>query len=81
MFFRRSFAPAPVAVGQSFRRRRSDDRIETAQVLDIREDGFGIPHVRYELTVEQPLSHAVYTAGTKVLALSAFTAAFRETPG
>lgn len=76
MFFRRSFPTKAVTVGQFFRRQCPGDRVETAQVLGICEDGFGIPHVRYELTVEHPLSQAMYPAGTKVLALSAFSAAF-----
>ncbi|MDW3207423.1 MAG: hypothetical protein R8L07_17945 [Alphaproteobacteria bacterium] len=78
MFFRRSLPLDRVAIGRSFSRRRRDDAIEIAQVLGISPDGFGIPHVRYELTVEKPLSHGVYPAGTKVLSLSQFSATYPE---
>lgn len=78
MFFRRSIERPPVEIGRSFRRKRQDKAIETAQVLGISPDGYGIPHVRYELTVEKPLSHGVYPAGTKVLSLAAFSATYSD---
>jgi hypothetical protein len=78
MFFRRSLPVDKVAIGRSFSRRRRDDAIEVAQVLGISPDGFGIPHVRYELTVERPSSRGVYPAGTKVLSLSQFSVTYPE---
>ena len=78
MFFRKSVRPDDVSVGKSFQRRREDDALERAEVLGISPDAFGIPHVRYELTVEKPLSHRLYPAGTKVLSLIAFSEAYQE---
>lgn len=81
MFFRRPVRPDHICVGKSFERRRQDDALERAEVLGIAPDAFGIPHVRYELTVEKPLSHRLYPAGTKVLSLIAFSEAYREPVG
>ena len=78
MFFRKSVRADDVSVGKSFQRRRGDDAVERAEVLGIAPDAFGIPHVRYELTVEKPQSHRLYPAGTKVLSLIAFSEAYQE---
>lgn len=81
MFFRKAVCQDDISVGQSFQRRRGDDALERAKVLGIASDAFGIPHVRYELTVEKPLSHQLYPAGTKVLSLIAFSEAYQEAIG
>jgi len=76
MFFRKSAICESIKVGRSYTQRRTDNTVEVAQVLGITPDGYGIPHVRYELTVEKPMSHQVYMAGTKVLSLIAFRETF-----
>jgi hypothetical protein len=81
MFFKRRKRDEPIAIGRSFQRKRSDRALEIAAVTEISPDGFGIPHVRYELTVEKPQSGGLYMAGTKVLSLSAFEAAYNEPVG
>ena len=80
MFFRRTKPSVPIEAGQSFLRRRNDDFVEVARVLGVSPDSFGIPHVRYELTVEKPQSHGIYIAGTKVLSVSAFAATYSAAP-
>ncbi len=76
MFFRKAAIRESIMVGRSYTQRRTDNTVEVAQVLGITPDGFGIPHVRYELTVEKPKSHQIYMAGTKVLSLIAFRETF-----
>ncbi|MAO92440.1 MAG: hypothetical protein CMM81_12950 [Rhodospirillales bacterium] len=78
MFFRKAVSQDRVAVGRSFFRRLNNRAVETAEVLGIASDGFGIPHVRYELTVEHTQSHAVYPAGTKVLSLATFNETYPQ---
>lgn len=78
MFFRRGLPAESIAVGRAFTRRREDDSIEIAEVTNIAPDGFGIQHVRYELTVEKPYSRELCTIGTKLLSLSQFSATFSE---
>lgn len=81
MFFKRRKSGEPVTIGRSFQRQRPDRTLEIAAVTEISPDGFGIPHVRYELTVEKPQSGGLYLAGTKVLSLTAFAAAYNEPVG
>ncbi len=78
MLFRKASPVREVTVGGMFRRSRSDKIVEVAEVTGILPDGFGIPHVRYELTLERPYSRGNYKAGTKVLALAAFSATYRD---
>ena len=81
MFFRKASCAEKVEVGRTFQRPRSDKSREVAEVTGISPDGFGIPHVRYELTVEKPHSRGHYKAGTKVLALTAFSATYSDAIG
>ena len=80
MFFKRrnDRAAAAVQAGTRYRRRRRDNTIETARVLSIARDSFGIPHVSYELQIEKPSAAARVTDGPRVLALNTFAETFRE---
>ena len=78
MFFRRAVSLERVAVGRIFSRRSNNNSVEIAEVLGISPDGYGIQHVRYELTVKHPQSHAVYPAGTKVLSLMTFSETYPQ---
>ncbi|HYB09976.1 MAG TPA: hypothetical protein VEJ16_09920 [Alphaproteobacteria bacterium] len=60
-----------VKVGASFRRVMTDLTVETAEVLDLFSDAYGIPHVRYELSIARP-GRAVYVTGPRTIALRAF---------
>lgn len=66
--------------GSVFTRTRSDRTIETATVVSVAADTFGIPHVRYELFCEKPHAIAGFCEGTRVLALKTFTEMYRERP-
>ena len=41
-----------VNVGETFRRVRSGNLVETAKVLDIAPDSMGVPHVHYEVSIQ-----------------------------
>jgi hypothetical protein len=62
---------ANVEPGHRFSRRRRDHVTETATVLELRPDPFGIPHVHFRLAFEQPSHGSVYE-GMRVLALRTF---------
>jgi hypothetical protein len=70
-------APASVEPGNRFCRRRRDHVTETATVLELRPDPFGIPHVHFTLAFEQPSQGSVYE-GLRVLALRTFVDAYPE---
>lgn len=55
MWFRQKARPMPViAHGDSFRRSRAYDVVETAKIIDVATDNFGISHVRFTLSVSGP---------------------------
>lgn len=78
MFFRRINDQDIVKAGATFRRERADHTVETAKVLSVDSDSFGIPHVRYELVFEKPSMSARIVDGPRVLALEAFADAYPE---
>lgn len=78
MFFRRIDIQEIVKAGATFRRERPDHTVETAKVLSVASDTFGIPHVRYELVFEKPSMCSRIVDGPRVLALSTFADTYRE---
>ncbi len=78
MFFKRDNTMEFVKAGTRFRRTRSDKMVETARVLSIASDTFGIPHVKYELSVEKPLTRTLVVEGPRVLSLTAFADTYCE---
>lgn len=73
----RGGTPTDIQPGNRFCRRRRDNVTETATVLDLRPDPFGIPHVHFTLAFEQP-SLGCTNEGLRVLALQSFVDAYRE---
>jgi hypothetical protein len=73
----RSEAPADIQPGNRFCRRRRDNVTETATVLELRPDPFGIPHVRFTLAFEQPSLGCVNEC-LRVLALTSFVEHYQE---
>lgn len=71
----------PVAVGEKFERVHPDRSVETAKVLSVHEDSMGIPHVRFAVTIKQPLRTASFREGPRLLALEAFSQAYRMRSG
>jgi hypothetical protein len=76
-FWRRDRTPSSVQPGNRYCRKRRDNVKETATVLDLRPDSFGIPHVRFTLAFEQP-SLGCVSETLRVLCLSAFVEAYSE---
>jgi hypothetical protein len=66
-----------VLPGAVFRKVRPDNLIETAKVLSVTKDGYGIPHVRYDLTFEGP-THFSFGEGERLLSVASFTERFPE---
>jgi hypothetical protein len=66
---------AEVKPGHRYVRRRKDNVTELATVMDLKSDAVGIPHVRFALAFEKPSIGRV-EAGLRMLALSAFIAAY-----
>lgn len=76
MFFRRGKGMEFIKAGSAFRRVHSEGMVETARVLSVASDSFGIPHVRYEVVFERPQRTVV--DGPRILSLSTFTETYRE---
>jgi hypothetical protein len=75
MFARLRFRKSPdldaIRTGSVYRRVRADRTVETAKVIAIDNDPFGIPHVRYEVVFGRP-DRAPLAEGPRILALSRF---------
>lgn len=68
---------APIEVGEQFQRVHPDRTVETAKVLSVLKDPLGIPHVRYAVTIKKPLRTKSFREGPRLLALEAFSRAYR----
>jgi hypothetical protein len=66
-----------VRPGASYRRKHTTNLVETAQVLEIREDHEGIPHVRFELSFGWPRRMPV-AAQSRLLSLHEFSVRYCE---
>ena len=78
LFYKDAGAVQFLKAGSTFRRRRDDATEETAKVLSVSTDSFGIPHVRYEIEIRKNGAQAQFRDGPRVLALRSFIGAFRE---
>ncbi len=65
-----------IVAGSSYRHTHPD-LVETARVLSICRDPFGIPHVRFMVSYERR-AQKVLEDGPRILSLSAFTSHYRE---
>ena len=70
-----------VEVGAEFERVHADRTVETAMVLSVMNDTLGIRHVRYVLTIKKPQRPVPFREGPRLLALGAFSAAYRVRVG
>jgi len=68
-----------VREGGIFQRKHSHNMLETARVLSIDEDQFGIPHVKYEVKFERPQERGRAFEGPRVLALTVFADNYHHT--
>lgn len=60
-----------IRTGNVYRRVRRDNTVETAKVIAIDNDPFGIPHVRYEVAFGRN-DHTTLSEGQRILALQRF---------
>lgn len=77
VFARRGSAIELIKAGGVFRYRGPEDHVETAEVLGITSDATGIPHVRYQVMIEQPLLGRL-VEGPRMLNLRSFVERFNE---
>lgn len=67
-----------VSEGALFERKHPHNLIETARVLSVGKDQFGIPHVKYEVKFERAQERGRMFEGPRVLALSVFADNFQH---
>jgi hypothetical protein len=63
--------------GSVYRNVKQGNVVETARVLGITRDGLGIPHVRYDVTLDSP-GKIRLVEGRRILCLAAFAEQFKE---
>jgi hypothetical protein len=79
--FKRGSNKVPIRTGCVYRRIRANNAVETATVLDIHDDPFGIPHVKYKVTVGRS-DRSLFWDCKRVLALQSFAELYDEmSPG
>ncbi len=75
--FKRGPDKVAIRTGGVYRRIRANNAIDTATVLDIQDDPFGIPHVRYKLTIGRS-DRSLFWDCKRVLALQSFAELYDE---
>ena len=81
MFFKRfesSDKQRDIQEGALFERMHAHNLIETARVLSIGKDLFGIPHVKYEVKFDHSRDNGCAYDGPRLLALSVFAENFNR---
>jgi len=63
--------------GSTFQRVHRDSRVETAQVLSVGTDSYGIPHVRFQVSFNR-IDRNQFDGGARMLALKSFADQYRE---
>ena len=73
MFMKRDRKLEFVKSGTLFYRPKANNSVETARVLGMQSDAFGITHIRYEVSIMRRHLASSYFEGPRTLALKAFT--------
>lgn len=76
-FFKRGSKLEYVRPGSTFQRTHRDSMVETAQVLSVGTDSYGIPHVRFQVSFRR-LNRNKFDGGARMLALKSFADQYRE---
>lgn len=63
--------------GKLFQRQHAHNMLETARILSIHDDQFGIPHVKYEVKFERPQERGRAFEGPRILALAVFAGNYK----
>ena len=66
-----------VRAGSTFQRVHRDRMVETAHVLSVGADSYGIPHVRFQVSFRRP-NQSRFDGGGRMLALKSFADQYRE---
>ncbi len=74
--FKRDEEPA-IERGCIYRRVRADRTVETAKVLGLHNDSFGIPHVRYQVMFGR-VDGLPHRDGPRTLSVASFMQQYRE---
>jgi hypothetical protein len=77
MFLKRGRKLEYVRAGSRFRKIHPDTMIETATVLSVATDSFGIPHVKFQVTFRRP-NRNFFDGGARMLALKSFAKHYKE---
>ena len=71
IFYKRGDRLEFIKTGSHFRHVRADKTVETAEVLAVYTDSYGIPHIRFSVSFERP--HRLrFNDGPRNLALRSF---------
>ncbi len=76
-FFKRGKKLEYVRPGSTFQKIHADKMIETARVLSVGTDAYGIPHVRFQVSFSRP-NRNQFDGGARMLALKSFADQYRE---
>lgn len=76
-FFKRGSKLEYVRPGSTFQRIHRDQMVETARVLSVGTDAYGIPHVRFQVSFRRP-NRNQFDGGARMLALKSFADQYRE---
>lgn len=74
--FKRDSEPA-LEAGFVYRRVRADRTVETAKILGLHKDSFGIPHVRYQVMFGR-IDGLPHRDGPRMLSVASFMQQYRE---
>ena len=77
--FSRNRKQPEVRPGDRYRRLHAKGVLETATVVELRNDPLGIPHVRFHVRFEREASEHIETA-VRILALGAFRSTYGAHP-
>lgn len=75
--FKKAAPLEAVQPGTTFRFVHADHLEETAQVLSVNQDSFGIPHVHFKVEFRRTHKN-IFDGGARMLALRSFADRYRE---
>lgn len=77
IFHRRDRAADSVRPGSTFQRVHPDNLVETAKVLSVDENPYGIPHVKFLVSFQRS-NRKTIDEGNRILALETFADRYRD---
>jgi hypothetical protein len=77
IFFKRGSVMEYVRPGTTFCNVHPDKMVETATVLSVSTDSFGIPHVRFRVSFRRP-DQNMFDGGDRLLAIQTFAERYTD---